>query len=66
MNITEDGMRRIFLEMFGGGPREVRVTRAPGRVNLIGEHTEYNEGYVLPVPIDRHVWVAAGRRGTGR
>jgi galactokinase len=63
MKITEDGIRRIFLEMFGGGPREVRVTCAPGRVNLIGEHTDYNEGYVLPVPIDQHVWVAAGRRG---
>ncbi len=63
MKITAIGMRRIFLERFGGGPRDVRVTRAPGRVNLIGEHTDYNEGYVLPVPINRHVWVAAGRRG---
>jgi len=63
MKITADGMRGIFLERFGGGHQEVRVTRAPGRVNLIGEHTDYNEGYVLPVPIDRHVWVATGRRG---
>ncbi len=62
MEITADVMRGIFLERFGGGTREVRVTRAPGRVNLIGEHTDYNEGYVLPVPIDRHVWVATGRR----
>ena len=63
MKITADGMCRIFLERFGGGPQGVRVTRAPGRVNLIGEHTDYNEGYVLPVPIDRHVWVAAARSG---
>ena len=34
------------------------VVRAPGRVNLIGEHTDYNEGFVLPMTIDRSIWVA--------
>jgi galactokinase len=38
------------------------VTSAPGRVNLIGEHTDYNDGYVFPAAIDRYVAVAAGRR----
>ena len=38
------------------------VVAAPGRVNLIGEHTDYNEGYVLPVAIDRYILVAAGPR----
>ena len=36
--------------------------RAPGRVNLIGEHTDYNDGYVMPVAIDRATYVAIGRR----
>jgi len=41
----------LFVERFGGTPE--RVVRAPGRVNLIGEHTDYNDGFVLPMAIER-------------
>ena len=54
-------MLGIFEEAFDGGSDGVVVARAPGRVNLIGEHTDYNDGFVLPVPLDRSLW-AAGRR----
>jgi galactokinase len=42
-----------------------RVVRAPGRVNLIGEHTDYNDGYVMPLAIDRDTVVAAALNASG-
>jgi galactokinase len=41
---------------------EPRLFRAPGRVNLIGEHTDYNDGFVLPAAIERETMVGAGAR----
>ncbi|MGE5327428.1 MAG: galactokinase [Deltaproteobacteria bacterium] len=49
-----------FQSLYGSAP-EV-VVRAPGRVNLIGEHTDYNDGFVLPAAIDRAIEMAARRR----
>ncbi len=45
-----------FRSRYGASPE--LVVRAPGRVNLIGEHTDYNDGFVLPLAIDRAVWIA--------
>ncbi len=49
-----------FLDHFGYEP--AFLVRAPGRVNLIGEHTDYNDGFVFPMAIDRNVWIAASPR----
>lgn len=51
-----DRATAAFISAFGVPP--VRWFRAPGRVNLIGEHTDYNDGFVLPCAIDRHTVVA--------
>ena len=61
MRETEKRAREAYVERFGGEP-EV-VASAPGRVNLIGEHTDYNGGFVLPCAIDRRIAVAAGPDG---
>jgi galactokinase len=56
-------IEQAFQKAYGTKP-EV-VVRAPGRVNLIGEHTDYNDGFVLPAAIDRTI-TYAGRRRTDR
>jgi galactokinase len=48
-------IERQFQQYFG---KDCQITAAPGRVNLIGEHTDYNQGFVLPGAIDRHIYVA--------
>ncbi len=57
--IDPDALARAFEATFGGWPR---IFRAPGRVNLIGEHTDYNDGFVMPMALDRSTWVAAAPR----
>lgn len=49
-------VKHRFYDEFGEDPSY--IVRSPGRVNLIGEHTDYNDGYVLPMAIDRAAWIA--------
>ncbi len=53
-----------FTARYGAAP--TLIGRAPGRVNLIGEHTDYNEGFVFPVAIDREAAIAARPRADRR
>jgi galactokinase len=56
--------RTVFREVFGGTEKP-EIAVAPGRVNLIGEHTDYNGGFVLPMAINRRVAVAICARADG-
>lgn len=50
-------VQATFKECYGQSP--TLLIRAPGRVNLIGEHTDYNDGFVMPLAIDKGIWIAA-------
>ena len=59
MTVERETLRGAFRSLYG---REARLFRAPGRVNLIGEHTDYNDGFVLPMAIERETVAAAAPR----
>jgi galactokinase len=64
--VVETGVvKEAFRKAFGGSD-PAHVYRAPGRVNLIGEHTDYNLGFVCPIAIHLACFVAAAPSGTGR
>jgi galactokinase len=57
--------KKRFVEIFGEGGK-MRVIRAPGRVNLIGEHTDYNDGFVFPMAIEPQFLLVCRSRDDGR
>ena len=56
-----ESLRSQFAKSFGSS-QNMRAAMAPGRVNLMGDHTDYNDGLVLPMTIDRGIFVAARQR----
>lgn len=63
MSERRDFITRKFSEIFGNQP--TLWTRAPGRVDLMGSHTDYNMGYVMTMTIDRDTWIGARPREDG-
>jgi galactokinase len=66
--VTDNSLHQKVVEEFKNrfGASPAFVVRAPGRVNLIGEHTDYNDGFVLPMAIDRATWIALRPRSDKR
>jgi galactokinase len=62
--IVRENVLKAFKHQFSGDPEW--VTRSPGRVNLIGEHTDYNDGFVLPMAINYATWIALRSRNDSR
>ena len=63
---THREMTRSIVDRFGeifGDTGDVAVVMAPGRVNLIGDHTDYNDGFALPMTVDMGVYFALQKRG---
>lgn len=63
-NLQVPRIAKKFHEILGSQP--TFIVSAPGRVNLIGEHTDYNNGYVFPVAIDKYLHVAVRKRDDRR
>ena len=59
--MTRENIREQFIRKYN---KEPLIVSAPGRVNLIGEHTDYNEGFVLPGAIDKRINVAMAQNET--
>ncbi len=57
MDLSVRDVRNKFRELFDGDPI---VVRAPGRINLIGEHTDYNRGFVMPAAVNKEIFFAIG------
>ena len=57
--MIESALKQEFLEKFGEEPV---VIKSPGRINIIGEHTDYNDGFVLPAAIDKAAYLAVSLR----
>lgn len=65
MESPHNAMKEQFIRLFGPGGK-LRVIRAPGRVNLIGEHTDYNDGFVFPMAIEPQVLLVCRGREDGK
>jgi galactokinase len=61
--MNSDFVVKKFTELYNNNPL---VSRAPGRVNLIGEHTDYNDGFVLPASVDKEIVFAIAENGLNR
>ena len=64
--IVPENLAGEFNKLYGSGKDAVRVFASPARINIIGEHIDYNGGNVFPAAIDRFLYVAVRKRSDTR
>src|SRR5438270_13865877 len=63
-NVPSPEVKELFKKQFGSTP--VHMVRAPGRLELLGNHTDYNDGLVMSLAVDRYIHMASSPRTDGK
>lgn len=63
-NMLEDKLKKVFISKYKKSPD--LLIKAPGRINIIGEHTDYNLGYVLPAAIDHYMYLGISKNNSNQ
>ena len=63
---TPEELKSAFIKMYGGDEASVRLYSSPARINIIGEHIDYNGGKVFPASINRYLYIAIRKRGDSK
>lgn len=66
IEFSTEELKRQFIDIYGGNEDDLRIFSAPGRVNLIGEHTDYNGGFVFPAALSMNTTVIVRKNGTNK
>lgn len=64
--ITPEELKEEYLKIYHESENPILITSAPARINIIGEHIDYNGGYVFPAAIDRYLYVAIRKRNDNK
>ena len=70
-NVSKDDfspalLKEKFIEIYGRTDGEIRIFASPARINIIGEHIDYNGGKVFPAAIDKYLYVALRKRSDSK
>ena len=63
---SPEELKNAFLKLYGGNEADVKLYSSPARINIIGEHIDYNGGKVFPASINRYLYIAIRRRGDSK
>ena len=65
-DVTPELLKANFIEVYGNSDEEIRMFASPARINIIGEHIDYNGGKVFPAAIDKYLYCAVRKRNDSK